>query len=105
MSKTASDAKRLINMIEAYEEGQALVLKDEVARLMAAANEMARAGHALTALRGRLSDRAVVTAGSDLGSITLTVEGDAQLLTRITKAKNKAFALANKFARKASETL
>jgi hypothetical protein len=105
MSKTASQAKALINRVMAYEEGQALVLKDEVAGLMAAANEMVKAGHALTALRGRLSDKAVVTAGSDFGSITLTVEGDETLLDDIRKAKNTAFRLANRFARKASETL
>jgi hypothetical protein len=105
MSRTTSQAKALINRVMAYEENQGLVLRDEVTGLMAAANEMVKAGHALTALRGRLSDRAVVTAGSDLGSITLTVEGDAQLLNEIKRAKNKAFALANKFARKASKTL
>lgn len=105
MSKTTSQAKALINRVMAYEEGQHLVLKDETAALMAAANDMVRAGNTLTALRGRLSKKAVVTAGSTLGSITLTIDGDDQLLEEIKRAKNKAFALANKFANKASETL
>lgn len=105
MSKTTSQAKALINRVMAYEEGQHLVLKDETAALMAAANDMVRAGNTLTSLLRRLEKKAIVTSGSDLGSITLTVEGDDRLLRDIKKAKNKAFALSNKFAAKAAPNL
>jgi hypothetical protein len=105
MSRTASDAKRALNRVLAYEQNQHLVLRDEVARQMEAANEMVRLGNALTAYRGRLSKKAVVTAGSTLGSITLTVEGDETLLDDIRKAKNTAFRLANRFAANAAANL
>ena len=103
--KVTSQAKALINRVMAYEEGQHLVLKDEVTGLMAAANDMVRAGNTLTSLLRRLEKKAIVTSGSDLGSITLTVEGDDRLLRDIKKAKNTAFRLGNTFANKASETL
>lgn len=103
--KATSQAKALINRVMWHEQYQDYVLKDEATRLMSAANDMVRVGNTLTALKGRLSKKAVVTAGSTLGSITLTIDGDDQLLEEIKRAKNKAFNLANKFANKASETL
>lgn len=98
MSTLVRQAKRAMNRVYWYEKYQNDTLKAEVKYLEQAVREMVRLGQTLTALRAQLSKKAVVTAGSTLGSITLTIEGDEKLLEEMKRAKNKAFSLSKKFA-------